>query len=269
MCFGGNDTQTVKSSTDPWKPQQPYLQQILGQAQELYNRGGTPVVGFSPQTEQALRMTENRALAGSPLQTAANTQLQNTINGNFLSTGNPYFQQAFNAAARPITENFMQSVAPGIDGGFSRAGRLGSGAYAQARNRAEDTLARNLTELGGTMGYQMYGDERARQQQAIGMAPQLAAGDYADAQALAGVGGAREGLAQQQANQPLQSLQDYLALVGGNYGSTSTQTSPLYQNRASGALGGALAGLQVAGQFPGLGIGAPWAAGIGGLLGML
>ena len=267
MCFG-SDEQTVKSQTAPWKPQQPKLQQILDQSQALYNRGGIPVVGFSPQTEQSLRMVENRALAGSPLQGSANQQLLNTINGNFLSIGNPYFQGAFNAAARPITENFLSTVSPGINGAFSQAGRMGSGAHAMARNRAEDTLARQLSDLGGQMAYQVYGDERARQQQAIGMAPQLAAGDYADAQALAGVGGAREGLAQQQANQPLQALQDYLALVGGNFGSTTTQTSPLYQNRAAGALGGALAGLQVAGQYPGLGVSAPWAAGIGGLLGL-
>ena len=91
--------------------------------------------------------------------------------------------------------------------------------------------------------------ERARQMQAAGMAEGMAAADYGDLQALGGVGAAfeKQGAATledqmaryafaQQA--PRDALKEYMtAIQGGNYGGTSTQTSPIYSDPWATALG--------------------------------
>ena len=271
MCFGGGSspstsTTVVSNNSAPWGPQGTQLEHILGEGRRLYDAGARTPIPFSPQSEQALRMTEDRALAGNPGMAAAQGHLQDTINGTFLSGGNPYFQQMVDRAAQPIVRNFQNAVAPGIDSQFSRAGRLGSGAYAQARNTAEETLAREIGSLSGALAHQTYSDERTAQQRAVAMAPQFAQQDYADAQALAGVGAARESLAEREAMQDYEHLARFLGIAGGSYGqaSTSTQTAPVYSNPAASFLGGALGG-------GGLGyrIGGDWGAGIGAGLGGL
>ena len=72
---GGGGQQTT--STTPWAGQQPYLTDLFANAQNLFRQGwgqqyypGQTVAGFAPQTEMALDLTTQRALAGSPQQQA-------------------------------------------------------------------------------------------------------------------------------------------------------------------------------------------------------
>src|SRR3990172_1585342 len=94
-------TQTVvqqQTPPAPWEAQQPYLRYGYEQAQNLYNAPGpqyfpgSTVVPQSPQTQQALGMQEQRALAGSPLQQAGQQQMLNTIQGQYVGA-NPYLGQ--------------------------------------------------------------------------------------------------------------------------------------------------------------------------------
>jgi hypothetical protein len=59
--------------------------------------------------------------------------------------------------------------------------------------------------------------------------------------------------------EPLNRLGTYNALIQGNYGGQTTQTSPLYVNQGAnalgGGLGGALAGAKLGSMFPGIGTG--------------
>jgi hypothetical protein len=108
------------------------------------------------------------------------------------------------------------------------------------QNRATGQYAQALTNTAGQLAYQNYADERAKQQQAIGMAPQMAATDYQDIQQLLQAGQLREGYQGQQLgadiqrfnflqNQPQQNLQNYMSLVYGNplgrVGSTSASSN--------------------------------------------
>jgi hypothetical protein len=90
------------------------------------------------------------------------------------------------------------------------------------------------------------------------------------AQAVMGAGGARQQLEQQQldamrnlATQRLGIQQTALGMQPGNLGQTTS--TPLYQNRAAGGLGGALAGAQLANYLSPGNAGA--GAALGGLLG--
>jgi hypothetical protein len=95
------------------------------------------------------------------------------------------------------------------------------------QDRATGQYAQALTNTAGQLAYQNYEQERQRQQQAIGMAPQLAATDYQDIQQLLQAGQLREGYTGQQLgadiqrfnflqNQPQQNLQNYMSLVYGS-----------------------------------------------------
>jgi hypothetical protein len=95
------------------------------------------------------------------------------------------------------------------------------------QDRASGQYAQALTNTAGQVAYQNYADERAKQQQAIGLAPQMAATDYQDIQQLLNAGQLREGYTGQQLgsdiarfnflqNQPQQNLQNYMSLVYGS-----------------------------------------------------
>lgn len=245
---GSSGTQTVTQTNSPPSYAAPYLKDILSQAQGLYNTAGpeyypgSTVVPMAGETQAALDAQTQRSLMGSPVAQGAQNLAQQTLDGNFLSGGNPYFQGAFDAMARPVTDAVQAAMA--------KSGRLGSGA-----NTA--VLSRELGDIGSKLMYQNYSDERNRQQAMAGLAPTLADIDYNDIAKLAQVGGAYEAQAgaelQDDVNrfnwyqqQPWDKLAQYSTFVqGGTYGGQSTQQQPVYSNAGSGILGGlaSLAGI--------------------------
>ena len=220
---------TTTSQIDPTI--QPYLGYGLQQAQQMYQGGGPAYYGgqtyVSPSTttQTGLQALEARASMGNPLLQSAQNQLQNTVSGGFLG-GNPFFQGAFQPAARAAEMQFKQTLGD-IGSKASLAGRYGSGTMGQLQDRAAGQFGQQLANTAGTLAYQNYADERARQQQATMAAPQMAGADYQDIQQLLQAGQLREGYQGQQLqgdiakfnflqNQPQQNLQNYLSLVYGN-----------------------------------------------------
>lgn len=296
---------------------QPYMQYGAQQSRALYETGGpqyyggNTVVPFSDQTEQALGLTEQRALQGSPVVDAAQNYAANTLNSaptsqfggasNPYASGanpyggasNPYLDATFNRAADSVQQrlgtqfagsgrNIDASRAVNADELNNLATGIYGGAYENERNRQ---LAYGQQQLGiGASGYESERDrmaqdldrQRSMQFGVAGLAPQLAAQDYVDLQALQGVGGQVEDLTgrlmQDQAarwdfaqNAPQMNLDNYIARITGGYpGGTSSSTTPTYQNRTAGAAGGALAGAQLGSQiYPG------WGTAIGAVAGGL
>ena len=242
---GGGDSgtpttsQTVTSTSAPWSGQQPYLSFGFQQAQDLYNQGGpqyysgATLAPISDETNRALALQAQRALRGSPLTAAAQAGALGTAQGDYLSAGNPYLQNMFGSIANTVT--------PSVTGAFEGAGRYGSGAYAHALSDA-------LSNTAGNLAYQNYSNERGNMLQADALAPTLANQDYGDIGQLAAVGDARQQLAQQGINSavdrynydqnlPYNTLANYMKMVQGNYGSSSTQTTQNYANPIAGALG--------------------------------
>lgn len=258
-------TQTV----EPWAEAKPYLTYGMQQARNLYdNNGGfnyypgQTVVGFDPATTNALNMTEQRAMAGSPLTRSAQGLVNNTINGQYLNA-NPYLDGAIDTASRGLVRNFNQAVVPGLNASFSRSGRYGSGAQAQAFSNVANDLGGQLGDISNRMAYQNYGDERSRMQQAAMAAPQLAAADYTDLAQLGQVGAARENQAQQQLNDNIArwdnannkeraALDEYLNRIGltsSQYKSSITTQPGTRTNPLAGAIGGGLGAAGLAGQL--------------------
>lgn len=238
-------SQTVTTSPPAW--QLPYLQYGLGQAQDIYQNGGTPVVPFSPYSEQAIQGTADRATAGSPTVGAANDYIMKSLQGGFLGS-NPYLDQTFNQAALQ-TQNQLASQ-------FAGSGR-NVDASMGLRSQQLNDLATQI--YGGA-----YGQERQLQQQSVGQAVPLANQDYVDLAQLRGAGQSVEGLAQEYAAQPANALNQYLGQVGA-IPAGSTTTSPLYRNTGAAIAGGALAGSQIGSSLSN----SPWAGWLGAIGGGL
>lgn len=115
--------------------------------------------------------------------------------------------------------------------------QIGAQGYENAQTRSlQDLLSQRSNQLG-----------------LLGYASPLAEQDYRDLSALRGVGSEVEGQAGRiiddnvsrwdfEQNRPEQTLDQYLARISGNMGSTTTINTPTTRNRTAGALGGAMAG---------------------------
>ena len=279
---GGGGTNTVtRTELDP--VMRPFVQYGLEESTRLYQAPGSmqyypgqTYVSPSQQTQAALSAAQQRAVTGNPLTPAAQQTALNTIQGNYLG-GNPFFEGAFKAATQGAQTQYMDATQQALSNA-SRAGRYGSGAMGTALDRAGGVYANALTNTAGTLAYQNYADERARQQAMIGAAPSLAAADYQDINQLLQTGQAAESYQEaamadavnrfnfaQQA--PYMKLQSYLS---GAYGAPSgmQQVTPVYRNQVGNVLGGALTGAALGG-LTGSGMGAGVGAAIGGGLGLL
>jgi hypothetical protein len=243
---GGSKTVQSVSSSEPPAFQQPFLKDYMARASDQFYSGtgqgvfgDSRVVPLSGQTEQALGMQEQRALAGSPLIQAAQQNAQGSLTGQL------------NPALAGMIQQVQGQLRPGIDAQFAGGGRYGSGAHANA-------MASAATDAGTRLAYQDYNN-------AMQMAPGLAQQDYFDIGQLGAVGQAREQQAgaelqakmqkfyeQQQA--PVNALQRYAALVsGGNVGGTTTSQQPIYSNPLMSAAGLGLGGISAMGSLFGQG----------------
>jgi len=280
-------TTTSTSSIDP--ALLPYLTQGLQRAQSLFLTGQQPeffpgqtYVSPSAATTESIAQQEAIARQQSPVlqqaqqaYTSSLGQLGQTAGGGFLNA-NPYQQAMMEAATRPLTQQFSQSVLPGISSLYSKSGRLGSGSMERALGTATEAYGRSLGDITANIAGTQYQQERGLQQQAqlaqsqlAGLAPQFYGQQFLPSQALAQVGAQQEAIAAQPLQEqlaryqfgqqlPYQQLQGYLSSVYGTpLGSYGTQTTnaPTYQNRGAGVLGGAIAGGlggYALGQIPGV-----------------
>jgi len=260
---GGGGTQTTNTTAEPWDKLKPYLERGYSNLEQLYGQGapayypGNTVAPFAPETEGALQWQTNRALQGSPLTAAAQDQLTQTMRGDYLMAGNPYMQNAFNAAAAPVMRNFTDSVLPGITSQFASSGRTNSGLHQDAINSATTGLNEALSNMAGNMAYQNFGRERDNMIRGMMFAPELANQDYTDINQLGAVGSIREQQLQNlinsdqerynyNSNADWQRTVDYLAaLNAAGGGSTSSTTDLPQQSPFNSIVGGATAGLGI------------------------
>jgi hypothetical protein len=236
---GGGGTSKTTNELDPTV--RPFVEYGLQEAKGLYQTdtpnyyGGQTYIGPSAQTQAALQAGQNRALAGNPLLPAAQQQQLSTIQGNYLSAGNPYFQQALAGPTQQATQAYNDAI-KAAQGTASMAGRYGSGVSADIQNRAANTLASTLANTYGNLAYQNYAGERGMQNQAVANAPALAQADYADISQLANIGKTAEDYQKTalqadidrfnfEQNKPYQKLSSYLgAAYGAPMGQVSTTT---------------------------------------------
>lgn len=233
---GGGDTTTSQQYNAPWAAQKPYLlgdkkKNIPGLFPEAANwyksEGptyfpGQTVADFSPEQISGMEAMYARGANGSPLTQQSNQYYQDVLGGKYTDAANPYFDQ--------VKQAVYADVMPRYDAMASQAGQTGStGHYG--------VVAQNVANQLAPYQYNAYNNDMNRMMQAAGMAPTMAGLDYQDINAMLGVGQMRQQQNQNMINadidrynfaqnQPLQKLQAYGGLIGGNYGGQSTLTQP-------------------------------------------
>jgi hypothetical protein len=243
---------------------QPHQLKLYGKATRSQPREYFPWSTVTPQSQEtlgALDLQSQRALYGSPVESAAQNELASTLRGDYLH-GGPGFNRAFEAARNKIT--------PMVQSQFEQAGRFGGGLAQEAETGA----------LGDAFAG-LYGQERQRQLAAQGFAPTISGLDYRNIGALSEVGAQREAFDREKLsaqiarhdfgqNEPFEHMMRQAQIIQGGFpGSTSTTQQPYYRNRLTGALGGGMAGLGAMGSLaasPLFGVGGvPGFAGLAGM----
>lgn len=257
----GATTQTSTQTSEPLQWMQPYMQDYMQRAMGVANQGYTAspsqYVGPNQTMQQGWQAIMNRAMGGSPVMNAANTQLTNTINGRNLN-GNPQLNAQIKAAQGDVVNAWNNVQKPAWETAMAGSGSYGNTGGMQAYGNAASDLQKNLGRISSDMRFNNYNMERANQMNATSMAPGFANQDYVDANALMGVGAQQQGFNQGQANQnyqwwqeaqnfPRQQLDLYGRAIGAMNGGTQTTTQTPGPSQAGSIAGGALTGMGIYG----------------------
>jgi hypothetical protein len=289
MSSGGGN-QTTTSSTQPYAPAEPYLQDILGEAQNIYRSDvgrsffpGSTVVPFANQTQEALNLQQAQSLEqmapSAMLGQAGNTFGQFAASPQSSYGGLTPQADYLTGIRQGITSDVMGEVQSQF-GGMGRTGTSPQAQQAAARGITQ-AYAPIAAELGSQeRGREMSGMESAygRQLQAAGQLPgmqqQMDMRRQQGIASLGGVGSAYENLAQRQMQDqiarfqfgqqaPINALNQYAGLISPIASGLPSRvdTSP---NTKPGAVGGAFGGAIAGSAIPG-GFGVPLGALAGGL----
>ena len=276
MSSGGGDQSTVQT-TQPYKPAEPYLQDILGEAQNIYRSGagrsffpGSTVVPHSNQTQEALNLGQAQSLE-QMAPSAMYGQAANTFNQFASSPQSSYGGLTPQADyLSGVREGITSDVMGSVQSQFGGMGRTGTSPQAQ------QAAARGITQAYAPIASQLASQERGREQtgmesaygrqmQAAGNLPGMQQAmdmrRQGGIQQLGGVGAAYENLAQRQLQDqmqrfqfgqqaPMNLLQQYAGLISPIASGLPSQinTGPSQQNGGlSGAFGGAIAGSSLGG----------------------
>lgn len=231
---GGNNT-TVNTTSEPYAPSMPALNQIIGEAGTIYGAGPN-YVAPNALTMEGLASQESMGRA-------ANTQLADTVAGKY---SNPFLSPIIQAAANDVYS--------GVASQFSGAGRTPGGVTSQQQ------VAGQIAQQAMPYAFQSYENERGRQLQTA-----------AGANSLTSVGQSLEGYERQRQQAPYENLMQYANVINpvARGGAQGTQQSIGPQRNAfSSAAGGAMMGGSIGGMINGS-TGAMYGAGLGALGGLL
>lgn len=193
-----------------------------------------------------------------------------TARGDFL-TNNPYLDQVYGQASGRVKQDFSEDILPQLNASLGMGGNAGSTMHELMLGKAGGELTDSLADLSANIYGGNYQAERGRMTDAqgnlvqagsglygtgvneklglTGMAPGLREAQYGDAAKLREAGGAYESQAGKvleddinrfnyNQNADLASLQDYLSMISGNFGSTSTTRQSNSGSGAATAIGG-------------------------------
>jgi len=260
-----------RTTTSPWAPQIPYLRNLFGRAENLYAEGpGLP--GPNPMEFAGNELM--RSYAMGPMAESASRALASNaflMNPDILSPdSNPYLRQYMDAVSGQILQGLTESALPAISGGAAATGNIGSSRQGIAEALATQRALREIGTATSGLASGAYGQGLQAMLQAQSLAPSIGAYGLAPAQTLRETGTFERGLETIPYANALQRLQDYQALITGNYGGTTVTREPAPKKGGLlGALGGASTGAGIASA---LGLSGPWgwaAVAAGALLGMM
>ena len=241
MCGGG--TQVSTSTTEPWEEQIPYLTGGFKEAKRLYNRGapeyypGETLAGFDPMQKAAQQATTGYAMGprAAGQQAAAEASLVQGLSGKIDPSA---YNPMVNALSSNVISNLQGKILPGIRQQQVMYQPGGSSRGALEQNKAvTKAVTQGMTKPLADMYTNAYTQAQNRALQSGQLYPSIMSAPLSMYGAMGGVGADRRAMTQStmdrdmaryeyQANAPQNALRNYMAMVTGDYGSTTEQTTP-------------------------------------------
>lgn len=258
----GKSPKTVTNKTEPPAWAVPYFQQMLSRAGQVSNQpfqsyGGEAVAGFTPDQLVGMQMTRDAAFGNVDLMNQGRDAYMGILSGG---QSNPQLQAMIDASAGDVTRNFTTAIQPGLMGQFASGGAFGGSAHREALAGAQRELADELGQVSSGLRFNDWNLQNQRQMQALQGLGQFAGSMYDPAQAMLGIGGQQQGLAQAGLDFDFNEFMrqqgwdaNQLNVLGGALGSitggfqNNTGPNPNYQSpwQTLGGLGLGLMGLGI------------------------
>ncbi|HSW65366.1 MAG TPA: hypothetical protein VLH56_18965 [Dissulfurispiraceae bacterium] len=238
MSKSAGTTSTTTSSALP-SFQQPYVDQMLGEAQKLYGTGGpqfypgSTVEGFTQQETEGRNLLQ--ATAGDMYNRNV-TQLTPAVGqalGAFDVANDPTLRSAAEAAIRPVYRGLTEEALPAIRREAVGTGNLG----ASRQGIAEGLAISRANQTAADTTAQMYNAARSQGLDALvstlGMYPTLQSAYATPGTLMTGLGEQERAMNQARTNEdmarwsyeqnlPYQALADYSNYIRGTYGGQGT-----------------------------------------------
>ena len=252
MAGGG----TTVTKTEPWDAQKDYLTAGFGRAQDLYNLNpmgpsyyqGPTLAGFDPAQQASQRMTMNYAMGTRPqaMQRGAEASLMQGLSGQ---VDRAAFDPLASALGSKVQSQLTGNILPGIRESLIRYQPGGSSRGDLVQNKAiSDAVTSGMTLPLAQSYADAYGTAQQRATQAGQLYPTMMTAPLGMAQAVGDVGQARRSMTQEGINRamardqymknaPQQALANYMSMISGDYGGTTSQTAPSDYSPIIGALG--------------------------------
>lgn len=228
MGKDSGSTTTTTQTNDPWSGAQPYIKDVLSQAQNTYNSGQgfsypdfSTTIPFADQTLSALQGTQDQAQSGNPLGAASQNSALGILGNNGLT---PQQQQAAGYAQPYASGANVNGGSPEFNAALdTQAAKLGTDVQRNVDAMGRTGSAYNTNELTQQIGdfrnnamSQELQREQGLQMQGIGslanigqagagnqatmasLAPSIYQQQYAPYQQLGNVGSAYQDLATRQ-----------------------------------------------------------------------
>lgn len=238
---GGKQTSTTK--TEPWAVQQPYLKKGFEQAYQLSQKPITQYQGaFTAGKTASDTGAENYLTdyAGTLTgQTGKNLDALNwaTGAGNLDVGNNQYVQGQMAANTNRLYQDFNEQTVPALRSNFGKSGQIGSSRQGIAEGLAAQGVARASADSNAQILGTAYNNALDTYSSVLAQAPALMQAGTMPGSLLSQVGQSQRGFEQDKIdeaisrndfsqNEAWNRLANYMQMVSGNWGGTTTSTMP-------------------------------------------
>ncbi len=250
----------ITSKTEPWGPAQPYLRDILGDAETAYGqpRSFFPAQTFAPMTpqeQQGLGQQYAYAQGLMPFQVGQAQGAWQSALGAPDVANNPYVQGQIDAVQNRLNRNLQENLMPSAGDAALRAGGYGGSRQGIAEGIAQRGTQEAIGDAARRIQGQAYGQGLQAQQGALGMAGNVLGLGLLPGQTGINIGQQMRGEAQRYLDESMARQAfgqdvpwDQLSRYGGivqplaGLGGTASSMNPYKSNPIASAMGGAMSG---------------------------
>lgn len=271
---GGKQTSTTK--TEPWAVQQPYIQKGFEQAYQLSQKPITQYQGaFTAGKTASDTGAENYLTDYAGTLTGQSGKNLDALNwatgaGNLDVGNNQYVQGQMAANTNRLYQDFNEQTVSALRSNFGKSGQIGSSRQGIAEGLAAQGVARASADSNAQILGTAYNNALDTYSSVLAQAPALMQAGTMPGSLLSQVGQSQRGFEQDKIdeaisrndfsqNEAWNRLANYMQMVSGNWGGTTTSTMP--GQKKPNLLGAGL-GLATA-LIPSVGL--PTAVALGGL----